>query len=146
VTVIRAIGSVLTALAVLAAADVTAAKSAQASAWAASLQSGSKGLAQAQPLPNPPSPITATCSGLVGNAIIVSWPAVAHAASYTVYQATTANGQYTVVTTVSASPATAGGLALGTFFYKVTATVGATWVSAQSAASNSRNILFVACA
>ncbi len=141
----RTIVSVLTVLAVLAAVDASAATSAQASAWAASLQSGSTAQAQAQPVPNPPSTVTATCTSTIGNTIIVSWSAVAHAATYSIFQSTSLNGTYTLGKTATSSPSTTNALLLGTFFFKVTATVGINWVSAMSVASNSRTIAAIAC-
>jgi fibronectin type 3 domain-containing protein len=145
VAVSRAIGSVLTALAVLAAVGVTGAPSAQASAWAVALQSGSAAQAQAQPVPDPPSTVTATCTSTVGNTIVVSWSAVAHAASYSIFQSTSVNGTYTLGKTATTSPSTTNALVLGTFFFKVTATVGANWVSARSVASNSRTVAAISC-
>jgi fibronectin type 3 domain-containing protein len=145
VAVLRTIGSVLTVLAVFAVVGTTAATSAQASAWPTSVQSGSHAQAEAQPLPNPPSTVTATCTSTIGNTIIVSWSAVAHAASYSIYESNSANGTYTLGKTAITSPSTTAALLLGTFFFKVTATVGTNWVSAKSVASNSRTIAAVAC-
>jgi fibronectin type 3 domain-containing protein len=135
--------AVSTALAVLVAVDATAAAS--ASAWPTALQAGSSAQARAQPVPSPPSTVTATCTSTLGNTIIVSWTAVAHAASYTVWQATSANGTYTFTKNAATSPTTTPALLVGTFFFKVTVTIGDNWLSAMSVASDSRTIAAVAC-
>lgn len=140
---IRDIVAVSTALAVLVAVDATAAAS--ASAWPTALQAGSSAQARAQPVPSPPSTVTATCTSTLGNTIIVSWTAVAHAASYTVWQATSANGTYTFTKNAATSPTTTPALLVGTFFFKVTVTIGDNWLSAMSVASDSRTIAAVAC-
>jgi hypothetical protein len=137
--------SVSAALAVLAPLAMSVATSGQASAWPASLASGSAAQAQAQPAPSPPSTVTATCTSTTGNTLIISWPAVAHATTYSIYQARSLNGTYTLTSTVAASPVTTGSLVAGTYFYKVSTTIGANWVSAQSAASNSRTITPTTC-
>jgi hypothetical protein len=125
---------------------VSAAPAGAVTNWIVHVAAGSSAQASAQSVPSPPSPVTSTCS-LVALQVTVSWPAVAHAASYTVYQSTTgANGTYTAVATgVATTSWTSPILVLGTYFYEVTATVGSNWVTAKSAASNGHTITLVLC-
>lgn len=131
-------------LATVAAVAVPSAEAAPS--WTVQLAANSKAQATAQAVPSPPGSVTSTCS-LVALQVTVTWTAVAHAASYTVYQSTTgANGTYSVVATgVATTSWTSPVLVLGTYFYEVTATIGSNWVTARSAASNGHTITLVLC-
>ena len=130
----------------VAVAAVLATAPALATTWAVSLAAGSKGQATANTVPAAPTNVVATCS-LVSLQITVTWNAVPHATSYTVYQSTSgANGTYSAVATgVTATTWTSGILLLGTYYYKVTATYGTTWEGAQSAATAGHTITLVLC-
>lgn len=114
--------------------------------WTIPLAAASKAHAAAQTVPSPPASVTSTCS-LVALQVTVSWTAVAHASSYTVYQSTTgASGTYSAVATgVVGTSWLSPILLLGTYYYEVTATVGSNWVSAKSSPSNGHTITLVLC-
>ena len=114
--------------------------------WTVQLAASSSAQATAQAVPSPPASVTSTCS-LVALQVTVNWTAVAHAASYTVYQSTSgATGTYSVVASgVATTSWTSPILVLGTYYYEVTATVGSNWVTARSAASNGHTITLILC-
>ena len=115
-----------------------------ASSWAPGLVAASSGEAQGQPLPGTPS-ATASCSGVVGN-VVINWTSISPVSSYTFYQSSTAaSGPYSVVksglTTLSY---TQTGL-LGTYWFEVSATLGANWVGGLSAPTQQRTLTLVLC-
>jgi hypothetical protein len=103
-----------------------------APAWTVSAAAGASGQATSQQLSAPPA-VTASCT-LLTTPITVSWTAVAHASTYTVYQSTGA-GSYTQVGTVSA-PTTTWSYSpppvLQTYSFEVAVTLSGTWTSPPS--------------
>lgn len=138
----RAILSVLTALAALGAVAVTVSPPAQATLWTVPLHSGSTAQARAQAAPAAPSTISATCTSALSSTIDVNWAAVAHATTYSVFQSTAAaTGPYTRVTTVTGTSWTTGALVPGSYWFKVSATVGTKWTGPKSTASAKRTVV-----
>ena len=125
---------------------VTIAPPSYGASWPVPLTAGSGGQATSDTGPAAPGGITSACSGLISKAVVVSWTAVPHATSYTIYQSTTsATGPYIAVATAGASPWTSGSLALGTYWYEVDAVIGTGWRSLRSAATAQRTIIVTAC-
>jgi len=120
--------------------------SAAASGWTVGSAAGSTSLVQADALPGAPGGVTATCSLLTPD-ITVTWSAVPHATSYTVYQSTTAaGGPYSVAASgVTGNSWSSSGLALATFWYEVSATVGTNWEGARSAPTAGNTITLLLC-
>jgi len=69
--------------------------------------------------------------------VIVSWAAVTHATTYAVYQSTTSatSGFSVTASGVASTSWTSSSLNSGNYWYRVTATVGSNWASAQSAST-----------
>jgi hypothetical protein len=130
-----------------AAACGVASPAAWATSWPVTLQSNSRGEGHAQTLPAPPANPIAQCTATALQ-ITVSWSAVPHAATYTVYQSTTsASGPYTAAATglTTTTWTSSVPLAAGTYWYEITATIGTTWISAASTATAPRTITVVLC-
>lgn len=120
---------------------------ASASVWAVGVQAGSKAQARAGTAPATPASVTATCTSPSSNTVSLGWAAVTHATSYKVYRSTTtAGGTYSLQTTVTVTAWTTGALANGNYWFKVSALVGASWVSTQSSATTQRTISGTTCA
>jgi cellulose 1,4-beta-cellobiosidase len=70
--------------------------------------------------------------------ITLTWVAVTHATSYTVYKATAAaSGPYTSTATgVTTTTWTSGTLAAGNYWFEIAAYQGAHWVSTNSVATS----------
>jgi hypothetical protein len=113
-----------------------------ASVWVVQLRSGSSGEAKADVTPSAPGTVAAACTSATVKTIKVTWAAVTHALSYTVYQSTTSatTGFSAVASGVATTSWTSGNLTAGHYWYEVTATVGANWQSAKSTASGSTTI------
>lgn len=132
-------------LLVIATATLVGASSAQGSNWTLTAGSGSAGEGQAQPVPAAPS-ASASCY-LLALQITVSWSAVTHAGSYSVYESTkSSSGPFTVAasgltTTSWTSPA----LATGTYWFEVTATLGTSWTTSASAATAPHTVTLALC-
>jgi hypothetical protein len=118
-----------------------------ASSWAVALSAGSGGHTHAQAAPPAPAGMTATCTSFAQTTVLVSWSAVTHATTYTIYQSTTSS-------TTAFSSAAAGvvgtswtspSLSTGTYWFKVAAYEGNFWASATSAASAQRTIAALLC-
>ena len=75
--------------------------------------------------------------------MIVSWAAVTHATTYTVYQSTTSatSGFTAAATGVTTTSWTSSTLNSGNYWYKVTVTLGGNWASAQSAATREATVV-----
>lgn len=114
-----------------------AAPATSASSWAATAAANSSAQAKAQALPSAPTGATVSCKSSGSSIVIVSWAAVTHAATYSVYQSTTSanSGFSPSATGVATTSWTSGNLGSGTYWYKVTVTVGSNWTSAQSAST-----------
>lgn len=120
-----------------------------ATAWTLSVLAGSKGQAHSQVLPTAPAGPTAACTSPASNKTVkVSWTAVTHATSYTVWVSTTsATGTYTSAASgVVATSWTSGTLATGNYWYEVSAAIGSNWASAKSSATSQRTISSSGCA
>jgi hypothetical protein len=115
-----------------------------ASSWVAHLATGSSGEAHAQALPAAPTGVSAACAApTTAKTIKVTWSAVTHATTYSVYDATTsATGTYTLVASgVSTTSWTSGTLTAATnYWFEVTALVGTKWVSVKSSATGESTI------
>lgn len=117
---------------------------ASASVWTTGLAASSSSATRSRVLAAPTG-VDAECAAL-GLKVVLSWNAVANAASYGVYMSSTGlNGTYNLVTTVATNSYSSGVLGLGTYYFKVTATIGANWTSGLSAASQARVITLVLC-
>jgi hypothetical protein len=115
--------------------------------WAVQLATGSNGEGHAQALPSAPASLAASCAApTISQTINVTWSAVAHATTYSVYDATTsASGTYTLAASgVTTTSWTSGTLASSTnYWFKVLAKVGSNWSSAKSAATGESTINLV---
>jgi len=107
--------------------------------WLVHLASASKGEAAAQTLPAAPASPAASCSSPLSTMTIkVTWSAVTHATTYSVYDSTTsATGTYSLVASgVATTSWTSGTLTSGTnYWFKVVAVVGSNWSSSKSSAT-----------
>jgi endoglucanase len=107
--------------------------------WTVTLHATSSGEAHSQTVPSAPTGVTAICNAPTSaRTIKVSWTAVTHATTYTVYDSTTsATGTYSAIATgVATTSWTSGSLSAGTnYWFEVTVSVGSNWTSAKSSAS-----------
>ena len=98
-----------------------------------------QGEAHAQALPSAPTGVTAACAApTTSKTIKVSWTAVTHATTYSVYDSTTsATGTYSLIASgVATTSWTSGTLTSGThYWFEVTVNVGSNWASAKSTAT-----------
>src|SRR5258708_406840 len=62
---------------------------ASASSWVPTIAAGSTGEAHAQAQPSAPTGVSAVCTSSAGKTIKVTWSAVSHATSYSIYKSTT---------------------------------------------------------
>ena len=109
--------------------------------WVVNLATGSKGEAHALALPAAPAGPAASCNApATSKTIKVTWSAVTHATTYSVYDSTTsATGTYTLTASgVATTSWTSGTLTSGTrYWFEVVADVGSNWSSVKSAATGS---------
>ena len=119
-----------------------------ASTWTVPLHSASNALARAQGAPTTPTGVSAACVSPTTKQVRVTWTAVAHASSYTVYQSTTsATAGFALAGTIATSPWTSPTLAIGhTYWYEVAASIGTNWSGAQSSAPAGHAISSSGCA
>jgi hypothetical protein len=107
--------------------------------WLVTLHASSSGEGHSQTVPSAPTGVTATCaSPTTAKTIKVSWTAVTHATTYTVYDSTTsATGTYSSVASgVATTSWTSGTLTAGThYWFEVTVSIGSNWSSAKSTAT-----------
>jgi hypothetical protein len=112
--------------------------------WTVTLHTASSAEAHSQTVPSAPTGVTAACNAPTSaKTIKVSWTAVTHATTYTVYDSTTsATGTYaSVATGVATTSWTSGTLTAGThYWFEVTASVGSNWTSTKSSASGESTI------
>ena len=110
-----------------------------ASNWVVHIAAGSKGESQASVLPLAPTGIAASCAApTTAKTIKVTWNAVTHATTYSIYDSTTtAGGTYSLMASgVSGTSWTSGTLTSGTnYWFEVVAVVGSNWASVKSSAS-----------
>ncbi|HUE07556.1 MAG TPA: hypothetical protein VMP41_09020 [Acidimicrobiales bacterium] len=107
--------------------------------WMVTLHTASSAEAHSQTVPSAPTGVTATCNApTLTKTIKVSWTAVTHATTYTVYDSTTsASGTYTSIATgVTTTSWTSGTLTAGTnYWFEVAVSVGSNWLSTKSSAT-----------
>jgi cellulose 1,4-beta-cellobiosidase len=114
---------------------------ASASNWALSIKTASTAEAQTQAAPPVPTGVSAACVSPTQQKVTVTWSAVAHAATYTIYKSATLAGSYSSTATgVTTTTWTSGVLATGNDYFKVAAYVGTKWVGAESAATGESTI------
>ena len=119
---------------------------ASASNWVIALRAASTAEAQAQPAPPAPATVSASCLASNQQKVAVTWSAVSHAATYTVYKATTLAGSYTsTVTGLTTTTWTSGTLAAGNVYFKVAAYFGTKWLGTQSVATGESTIATNSC-
>ncbi len=115
-----------------------------ASNWVVHVATTNSGEAHATVLPAAPTSVTAACAApTTSKTIKVTWSAVTHATTYSVFEATTsATGTYTSVATgVTTTSWTSGTLTAGTnYWFEVTALIGTNWTSVKSAATGESTI------
>ena len=135
---------VLGALSVVGLIGLIHAGAAAATGWPVPVGSGAHAVATAQALPAAPANPTSTCS-LVALQVAVGWSAVPHATGYGVYQSTTgAGGSYSLVATVTGPAWTSPILMLGTYWYRVSASIGS-WTSPLSSPTAGHSITLALC-
>lgn len=108
-----------------------------------SINTGSAvGEAQGAAAPAAPTGVTATCNGLIGDTVVVSWSAVSRATSYGIYESTTSSssGFSEMTTGITATSWTSPSLSSGSYWFRVTAYIGGNWQGAQSSSSAQRTI------
>ena len=107
--------------------------------WVVHVAAGSKGESQASVLPVAPTGIAASCAApTTSKTIKVTWNAVTHATTYSVYNSTTtASGTYSLIASgVATTSWTSGALTSGTnYWFEVVAVVGTNWAGVKSSAS-----------
>lgn len=130
-------------LAVLAACAVVTGQAAPALAasWSIAVAMTTTGQARGGTAPSAPNAATASCQSIASSTIVVSWSAVARATRYTVSDSTVQTGTYTPVATTSTTSTSIAGLASGTYFFEVTATIGSSWDGPPSASTSQRTIV-----
>jgi hypothetical protein len=115
-----------------------------ASNWLVQVAAGSKGESQASVLPAAPSGIAASCAApTTAKTIKVTWNAVTHATTYSVYDSTTsAGGTYSLIASgVATTSWTSGALTSGTnYWFEVVVIVGTNWASVKSSATGESTI------
>ena len=100
--------------------------------WIVHVATTGSGEAKAQSLPAAPMPTSSCAAPASSKKVTVTWAAVAHATGYAIYQSnTTANGTYTLQTTVTVLTWTSAALATGNYWYEVVTNIGTNWASAQ---------------
>ena len=107
--------------------------------WVVHAAAVTSGEAHAQALPSAPTGVSDSCPApTTSKTIKVSWTAVTHATTYSVYDSTTAaTGPYSSIATgVATTSWTSGTLTSGThYWFEVTVNVGTNWASAKSVAT-----------
>jgi hypothetical protein len=107
--------------------------------WVVHAAAVTSGEAHAQALPSAPTGVSDSCAApTTSKTIKVTWTAVTHATTYSVYDSTTtATGTYTLVASgVATTSWTSGTLVAGThYWFEVTVTIGSNWTSSKSAAT-----------
>jgi hypothetical protein len=113
-----------------------------ASKWTVSLMTASRGEAHAEAPPSAPAGASAVCYSPTQQKVTVSWSAVAHASSYTIFKSTTSatTGFSTTASGVSTTSWTSATLTVGNYWFEVAAYVGTSWVSANSTATGESTI------
>lgn len=112
--------------------------------WIVTLHTASSGEGRSQASPSAPTGVAAACNApTTAKTIKVTWTAVVHATTYTIYDSTTsATGTYSAIATgVTTTSWTSSTLTSGTnYWFEVTASIGSNWTSAKSSASGESTI------
>jgi hypothetical protein len=127
---------------------VQASTMAAASTWAIAIGAASRAEAQAQGAPATPTGVTATCTSSIQTTVNISWSAVIHATTYTVYVSTTSSttGFSSLATGIVGTSWTSAPLATGNYWFEAAAYEGSQWASANSSATVQRTITVLLCA
>ena len=119
---------------------------ASATSWVVLLRAASTAEAQAQPAPAAPATVAASCLAANQQKVVVTWSAVSHAATYSVYKSSTLGGTYTSTQAgLTTTTWTSGSLAAGNVYFKVAAYFGTKWVGTQSVATGESTIATNSC-
>ncbi len=134
-------------LLVLTGCVLTTAEVASASSWLETLAPGSNAESHAQAQPSAPTGLSASCTSATAKTIKVTWGAVTHATSYSVYKSTTSSttGYSLAASGVTGTSWTSATLSNATYWFQVAVVVGTNWVSPNSAAPASRTISSSGC-
>lgn len=110
--------------------------------WAIGVGGTRAGEATAAAAPAVPTGVAAACTSANGATIKVTWSAVTHATTYTIWQSTTSatSGFSVTATGVTGTSWTSGTLANGKYWFEVSARSGANWTSPNSTATAKRTI------
>jgi hypothetical protein len=115
--------------------------------WLVGRGGANGGAGKADPLPAAPGSVTAACVSLLGWSIKVTWDAVPHASAYTIYRSTSSSSSgFSVYDTVGGSTTSytdSNFSVLTSYWYRITATVGANWTGPQSASTPRRSISLI---
>jgi hypothetical protein len=106
--------------------------------WAIPLHTGSAALSKATTAPAAPTGVAGACASPTTNKTMnITWTAVTHASSYTIFDSQTSgsSGFSSLATGVVSSPYTNSTLATGNYWFEVAAKVGSNWVSVNSSAT-----------
>jgi hypothetical protein len=104
--------------------------------WTVVAGSSTTSEAKATTKPAAPGGVSASCSSSSKKKIVVTWNAVTHAKTYTIFE----NGSSTATATVTTTSWTSGTLSAGTYTFKVSATVGTNWSGTKSSATSKLTI------
>ena len=123
------------------------ASAAAASSWTTNLGASSSGETQTQPAPSAPTGVSATCTSALQTTVKVSWNAVTHATTYTIFESTTSSstGFSSVATGIAGTSWNSPSLSTGTYWFEVAAYVGTNWTSLNSTATAQRTITPLTC-
>jgi len=121
---------------------------ASASTWVPTLASASHGEANAQAQPSAPTGVSAACTSPTLKTIKVTWSAVTHATSYSIYKSTTSatSGYSLAASGVTGTAWTSATLSNATYWFEVGVSIGTNWVSPNSTATASHTISISGCA
>ena len=115
-----------------------------ATTWVIPVATGSLGETQANALPSAPTAAAAACNApTTAKTVKITWNAVTHASTYSVYDSTTsATGTYSLLASgISTNSYTSGTLMTNkNYWFEVTAVVGSNWASAKSSATGESTI------
>ena len=133
-------------VAILVAALSVSVLPASASSWTTPLKAA--GSAEAEAMAAPPAPLSAsaTCLAAGQRKIVVSWSAVVHATTYSIYTSTSATGTFALTASgVTTTTWTSGSLGTGNDYFEVATYFGTKWLGAQSAATGETTITGSGC-
>jgi hypothetical protein len=115
---------------------------AAAAGWTVSASGTPTGSAKGKSAPAAPASQSATCVSSSSRTVRISWTAESGAPSYTISDSTTGStgtsSQYAVGVTSNLS--TTSNLPSGTYYFKVAAQMGTSWIGSQTTATSGRQI------